>query len=59
MEIVMEELLLGILAAVLIASGGAGMVTSLVGMAVVLYRRLKASRELTALSGDPGTSETA
>ena len=37
----MEEVLLGILAAMLIFAGGAALVPSLVGMSVVLYRRLR------------------
>jgi nitrate reductase gamma subunit len=53
----MEETLLAVLAGVLIVSGGAAVVTSLVGMSVVLYRRFKASSELAAVPGESGSSE--
>ena len=55
----MEVALLGILAAVLIAAGGVALVTSLVGMSVVLYRRFKATSELTTTAGETGSSESA
>ena len=53
----MEEALLGILAGVLILTGGAAVVTSLVGMSVILYRRFKAAPELAAVPGESGSSE--
>ena len=53
----MEVALLGILAGVLIVSGGAALLISLVGMSVVLYRRFKAAHELTTVSGESGSSE--
>ena len=57
LEITMEETLLAVLAGVLIVSGGAAVVTSLVGMSVVLYRRFKASSELAAVPRESGSSE--
>lgn len=54
----MGEVLLGILASVLIVSGGAALLTSLAGMSVVLYRRFKAVHELTAIPGEPDSEES-
>ena len=57
LETMMEGALLGILAGVLILTGGAAVVTSLVGMSVVLYRRFKVAPELAAVPGESSSSE--
>ena len=59
LETMMEQALLAVLAGVLIVTGGVALVTSLVGMSVVLYRRFKATPELTAIPGESGSSESA
>ena len=59
MAMAMGEALLAILAGVLIAAGGVALVTSLVGMSVLLYRRFKATSELTTTAGETGSSESA
>ncbi len=59
LETMMEQALLAVLAGVLIVTGGLALVTSLVGMSVVLYRRFKATPELTAIPGESGASESA
>ena len=52
------EVLLAILTGVLILTGGAAVVTSPVGMSVVLYKRFKATTELAAVPGESGSSES-